>query len=351
MEQIPVKLNLRCGLKVETMASCCGPARNSPVGASQSDPRPAEVGVEEEESPAEVGAPSRKSSVASAAGELLSELAALAPHDLQMIGLAGGTFLMGSEGPLAYANDGEGPVREVAVESFAIGATTVTVGEFAAFVAATGHRTDAETHGDSLVFTGLLAEGLRETSPAVQTTPWWRQAAGATWFHPVGPGTVGLPGSTIAEWAAHPVTHVSHTDAEAYAQWVGARLPAEAEWEFASRGGLEQQPYPWGSVREPNGEDRMNTFTGVFPDGPTKPVGTVPADSFPPNGFGLHNTTGNVWEWTSGRFSAQDHRPVLRGGSYMCHDSYCRRYRTSARTAATPDTSLGHTGFRLAVDL
>lgn len=310
--------------------------------------------------------PSGESTTVSAPNrQLLTELAALAPQDLAMIGLRGGTFLMGSEDPLAYPEDGEGPVREVGVKDFAIAATTVTVAEFAAFVAATGHRTDAETHGDSLVFTGLLAEGLHETSPAVQATPWWRQVTGATWFHPAGPGAPGvagmtgvagvpgssLEGSTLEQWAGHPVTHVSHTDAEAYAQWVGARLPTETEWEFASRGGLEQQPYPWGSVREPDGRARMNTFAGDFPNGPTTPVGTVPADSFPPNGFGLHNTTGNVWEWTSSEFSAQDDRPALRGGSYMCHDSYCRRYRTSARSAATPDTSLGHTGFRLALDL
>ncbi|MDN6529196.1 MAG: formylglycine-generating enzyme family protein [Brevibacterium sp.] len=351
------------------MASCRGPARSSPGGASQSNPRPAEVGVADEESPAEVGSPGRESTTVPAAeGQLLRELAALASQDLAMIGLTGGTFLMGSEDPLAYPDDGEGPVREVSVQGFAIAATTVTVAEFAAFVAATGHRTDAETHGDSLVFTGLLAEGLAETSPAVQATPWWRQVTGATWFHPAGPGITGsagapgvpgvpgVPGSTLEsstleQWARHPVTHVSRTDAEAYAQWVGARLPSETEWEFASRGGLEQQPYPWGSVRAPQGLASMNTFTGVFPDAPTMPVGTVPADAFAPNGFGLHNTTGNVWEWTSSEFSDQAPRPVLRGGSYLCHDSYCRWYRTSARTAATPDTSLGHTGFRLALSL
>ncbi|MBM6590456.1 SUMF1/EgtB/PvdO family nonheme iron enzyme [Brevibacterium sp. RIT803] len=345
------------------MASCCGPARNSPVGASQGSPGSAEVGVEEEESPAEVRTSSRESATMSTPDrQLATELAALAPQDLAMIGLSGGTFLMGSEDPLAYPEDGEGPVREVGVEGFAIGATTVTVAEFAAFVAATGHRTDAETHGDSLVFTGLVAEGLAEISPSVQATPWWRQVTGATWLHPGGPGPTGVAGvagvpgssldaSSLEQWARHPVTHVSHTDAEAYAQWVGARLPTEVEWEFASRGGLERQPYPWGSVREPDGVARMNTFAGVFPSGPTAPVGTVPADAFPPNGFGLHNTTGNVWEWTSSHFSAHDQRPVLRGGSYMCHDSYCRRYRTSARSAATPDTSLGHTGFRLALDL
>ncbi|MGO2017710.1 MAG: SUMF1/EgtB/PvdO family nonheme iron enzyme [Brevibacterium aurantiacum] len=342
------------------MASCCGPARNSPIGASQEQASPAEVGVEREESRTEVRMSGGESTAASAVqSQLLAELAALAPQDLAMIGLSGGSFLMGSEDPLAYPDDGEGPVREVSVDGFAIAATTVTVAQFAAFVAATGHRTDAETHGDSLVFTGLLAEGLAETTPSVQATPWWRPVTGATWLHPSGPGPSGVPsvlgstleGASINDWARHPVTHVSHADAEAYAQWVGARLPTETEWEFASRGGLEQQPYPWGSVREPQGVTHMNTFTGVFPDAPTMPVGTVPADAFAPNGFGLHNTTGNVWEWTSSHFSDHDRRPVLRGGSYMCHDSYCRRYRTSARSAATPDTSLGHTGFRLALDL
>lgn len=281
---------------------------------------------------------------------LLAGLAALAPKNLSMIGLAGGTFLMGCGDSLAYPEDGEGPVREACVKGFAIAATTVTIAEFAAFVAATDYRTDAETHGDSLVFTGLLTNELRETSPAVHATPWWCQVTGATWFQSAGPGSALRLGMTAEACAGYPVTHVSRSDAEAYARWVGARLPTETEWEFASRGGLEQQPFPWGSEREPGGQARMNTFAGVFPNGPTKPVGTVPADAFAPNGFGLHNTTGNVWEWTSSQFSAQDHRGVLRGGSYMCHDSYCRRYRTSARSAVTPDTSLGHTGFRLALD-
>ena len=205
--------------------------------------------------------------------QLLAELAALAPQDLAMIGLSGGSFLMGSEDPLAYPDGGEGPVREVSVDGFAIAATTVTVAEYAAFVAATGHRTDAETHGDSLVFTGLLAEGLAETTPSVQATPWWRPVTGATWLHPSGPGPSGVPsvpgstleGASLNDWARHPVTHVSHADAEAYAQWVGARLPTETEWEFASRGGLEQQPYPWGSVREPQGLARHEHLHRCLP--------------------------------------------------------------------------------------
>lgn len=250
---------------------------------------------------------------------------------------------MGAEDALTYPDDGEGPIRTAHVDPFAIATTTVTVAQFAAFVTDTGHRTDAEVHGTSLVFAGLLPAEVRAASRTVAATPWWREVAGATWFQPEGPG------SSAADRSVHPVTHVSQRDALAYAEWVGARLPTETEWEYAARGGLDQQPYPWGAEREPGGEARMNTFPGQFPDGPTGPVGTRAADAFPPNGFGLHNTTGNVWEWTASTFDGDDPRPVLRGGSFMCHASYCRRYRTSARTAVTADSSLGHTGFRLAV--
>lgn len=274
---------------------------------------------------------------------ILDELAGLAPQQLQMVGLRGGPFLMGSDADDAYVEDFEGPVRQVTVEAFAIATTTVTNAQFAAFVLDTGHVTDAEVHGDSLVFEGLLSHRLRTTAPAVQATPWWRQISGATWLYPFGDDT------SVLERPDHPVTHVSHRDATAYAGWAGARLLSETEWEFAARGGLEQQPYPWGSIREPNGVARMQTFSGTFPDRPTATVGTVAADAFESNGYGLHNMTGNVWEWTSSHFSPEQSIPVLRGGSYMCHASYCKRYRTSARSSATADTSLGHTGFRVGV--
>lgn len=274
---------------------------------------------------------------------LLERLSAGAPEDLRMVGLPGGCFRMGSEDPLAYPEDGEGPVREVHVAPFAIAATTVSVAQFAGFVLATGHRTDAETHGDSLVFAGLLTPAQRRATPTVADAPWWHRVPGASWFAPEGAG------SGVADRAGHPVTHVSHRDAVAYADWVGARLPTEAEWELAARGGLDQQPYPWGAEREPGGRARMNTFAGTFPDRPTSPVGTVAVGTLPPNGHGLHHMTGNVWEWTADRFAPGDDRPALRGGSYLCHASYCRRYRTSARTAATADSSLGHTGLRLVV--
>ena len=299
------------------MSACCGPARD-PHGSA-------------------------KGATPTLPASTLARLVASAPSQLRLVGLPAGTFRMGSEDPAAYPEDGEGPVRAASVEAFAIGATTVTVAEFAAFVADTGYRTDAEEHGSSLVFAGLLPGDLREASPAVAEAPWWRQVDGSTWFSPEGPG------SSVADHADHPVTHVSQRDALAYADWVGGRLPTEVEWEYAARGGLDQQPYPWGAVREPEGVPRMKTFTGTFPDGPVSEVGTEPATAFSPNGFGLHNMTGNVWEWTASTFEGRDGAPVLRGGSYLCHDSYCRRYRTSARTSSSADTSLGHTGFRLAM--
>lgn len=298
------------------MSSCCGPTR---------------------------GQGPMESHTSAADPQLLKRWATAAGGDLALIGLTGGRFRMGSEGRLAYAEDGEGPVRWVDVAPFAVSATAVTVAEFAAFVVDTGYRTDAEVHGNSLVFNGLLTDHIKQSSPTVAATPWWHQVAGAAWFAPAGPGS-----SELLE-TDHPVTHVSHRDAVAYSRWVGARLPDEAEWEFAARGGLDQQPYPWGGTREPEGRPRMNTFTGEFPHRPAGRVGPVAVDAHSPNGFGLHNVTGNVWEWTSDSFARGDDRPVMRGGSYLCHESYCRRYRTSARSAATADTSLGHTGFRLAL--
>jgi len=276
------------------------------------------------------------------AGDLPIAGSSRGPTARGLVAVPGGELLMGSDSPEAYPQDGESPVRAVQIEPFAIGATTVTNAEFAAFVDATGHVTEAEHFGDALVFAALVTP---ESEPrgAVAATPWWRVVPGASWRAPHGPG------SDVTDLLDHPVTQVSHRDAAVYAAWVGGRLPTEQEWEWAARGGLVQQPFPWGAEREPDGEPRMNTFVGEFPV-PGGEVGTVAADAFAPNAFGLHNTTGNVWEWTASPFSDWDRRPVLRGGSYLCHDSYCRRYRTSARTANSPDTALGHTGFRVASD-
>lgn len=265
-----------------------------------------------------------------------------------MVALAGGEFLMGSEDPDTYPLDGEGPVRTETVAPFAIAATTVTVAQFAAFVAATGHVTDAERFGDSLVFQAALPDDAR-ACPRIPDAPWWVVVAGADWRRPAGPlAEVDAP----RDVPDHPVVHVSRADAEAFCRWSGTALPSEPQWEFACRGGRSGQPYPWGEQRDPGGERRMNIWRGEFPGQASSPRGstfTAPARSYPPNGFGLFNTTGNVWEWTAGVFDAarRDHRGVIRGGSHLCHESYCRRYRTSARSAVTPDTSSGHIGFRV----
>jgi len=274
----------------------------------------------------------------------------------------GGTFRMGCEdGP--YPADGEGPVREVTLTPFELAATAVTNDEYAEFTAATGHRSDAERFGWSFVFGGFLPADFPPTRAAA-ATPWWRQVFGADWRRPEGPG------SELDGRLDHPVVHVSHNDALAYCTWSGTRLPTEAEWEYAARGGLTGMPYPWGEERDPGGAYRMNVWRGSFPDRNTAAdgyTGTCPVDAFQPNGYGLLNMTGNVWEWCADRFSADFHAAVhaavsvsdpqgppeggarvLRGGSHMCHESYCLRYRTSARMANTPDSSAGNTGFRVA---
>jgi formylglycine-generating enzyme required for sulfatase activity len=260
--------------------------------------------------------------------------------------LSGGTFQMGSQDAWAYPGDGEGPVRDVTVAPFAMDAYAVSNDRFAGFVAATGYLTTAERLGTAFVFAGLLPDD-HEPTRGVVSAPWWREVEGADWAHPQGPR------SGIDDRGDHPVVQVSWDDASAYASWAGARLPTEAEWEYAARGGLEQQPFPWGSELTPGGEHRMNVWQGTFPShntGDDGYVSTAPVHAYPPNGFGLHNVTGNVWEWTADRWGDSGSR-VMRGGSYLCHASYCRRYRTSARTSSTPDSASGNVGFRLARSL
>ncbi|WP_245156152.1 SUMF1/EgtB/PvdO family nonheme iron enzyme [Nocardioides sp. 503] len=240
----------------------------------------------------------------------------------------------------------EWPVREVTLGPYRVARCAVTTAEFGEFVAATGHRTDAERFGWSFVFGAFLPDDFPPTR-GVAAAPWWRQVPGADWAHPEGPH------SDLRERGDHPVVHVSRTDAEAYAAWRGARLPTEAEWEHAARGGLAGQPFPWGSELEPGGEHRMNVWQGTFPQHDTGADGwrgTCPVDAFAPNAHGLHNTTGNVWEWCAGQWSPADASAVSRGGSYLCHASYCRRYRVSARQPQSPDSSTGNLGFRLAAD-
>lgn len=278
-----------------------------------------------------------------------------------MVTLPGGTFLMGNEDERANPGDGEGPVREVTVAAFRIDEHAVTNAQFATFVKETGYVTAAERFGWSYVFAGFLAPELVRATQAPAGTPWWRGVEGATWRAPEGPG------SGVGDRARHPVTHVSWDDASAYAAWAGKRLPTEAEWEYAARGGLEQARYPWGDELTPRGHWRCNIWQGEFPrvnTGEDGHVGTAPVDAYRPNAYGLHNVVGNVWEWVADRFTAtHDAAPatdpkgpavggnrVMRGGSYLCHDSYCNRYRVAARTANTPDSSSGNCGFRCAAD-
>lgn len=279
-----------------------------------------------------------------------------------MVRLDGGAFLMGTDDSLGYEADGEGPVHEVTLRPFLIDTEAVTNARFRQFVQATGHVTSAERFRWSFVFAGLLPDEFPDTRGVVQT-PWWRQVYGADWSHPEGPH------SDVADRSDHPVVHVSWADAGAYCAWAGNRLPTEAEWEYGARGGLEQQRFPWGDELEPDGDHRMNVWQGAFPtenacgDGW---YGTAPVTEYPANGFGLHNMTGNVWEWCADWFAPDfyasspttdpvgppdgTHR-VMRGGSYLCHASYCNRYRVGARSGNTPDTSTGNLGFRCVADV
>lgn len=275
--------------------------------------------------------------------------------------LPGGTFHMGTSDADGFSEDGEGPVRKVTVASFRIDAHAVTNARFARFVEATGHRTEAERFGWSYVFAGFLPAALRRGAARPPQTPWWCGVQGAVWHAPEGPG------SSVTDRTDHPVVHVSWNDAAAYCRWAGARLPSEAEWEYAARGGLEQRRYPWGDELTPGGEHRCNIWQGSFPTRNTADDGyrgTAPVDAYEPNGYGLYNTSGNVWEWCADRWGTRhSERPranpkgpsqgssrVMRGGSYLCHHSYCNRYRVAARTANTADSSTGNLGFRCAWD-
>ncbi|MFD6338888.1 formylglycine-generating enzyme family protein [Streptomyces sp. NPDC060131] len=278
-----------------------------------------------------------------------------------MVTLPGGTFRMGNEDAHANPGDGEGPVRDVTVSPFLMDETAVTNARFAAFVKDTGYITAAERFGWSYVFAGFLTPERVRESRAAAGTPWWRGVEGAAWRTPEGPG------SGIGDRSQHPAVHVTWDDAHAYAAWAGKRLPTEAEWEYAARGGLDQARYPWGDELTPRGRWRCNIWQGEFPVVNTVDdgyPGTAPAGAYRPNAYGLYNTVGNVWEWVADRFTAShaatprtDPRGpdaggsrVMRGGSYLCHDSYCNRYRVAARTANTPDSSSGNCGFRCAAD-
>jgi formylglycine-generating enzyme len=280
-----------------------------------------------------------------------------------MIYLSGGEFLMGTDSNEGFPKDGEGPVRNVKVNPFYIDPCTVSNSEFMEFVSHTGYKTEAELFGWSFVFNGFVSEEVAKTvTEVVQNAPWWWAVNGAYWKKPEGSD------SDIKDRMDHPVVHVSWNDAMAYCNWSGKRLLTEAEWEYAARGGLVQKRYPWGDRLTPGGEHMCNIWQGTFPTkntGKDGYLGTAPAKSFPANDYGLYNVSGNVWEWCSDGFSptyykegtsdnpkgpANGNARVTRGGSYLCHKSYCNRYRVAARSSNTPDSSTGNIGFRCAAD-
>ncbi|AXV05380.1 Sulfatase modifying factor 1 precursor (C-alpha-formyglycine- generating enzyme 1) [Euzebya pacifica] len=257
---------------------------------------------------------------------------------------------MGYEGPLANPGEGEDPVREVEVAPFAIGTTTVTRAAFAAFVEATGYVTAAEEEGWSFVFADFVSPDA-SVRGRVAGAEWWVAVDGANWRHPHGPG------SSVQPDGDHPVTQVSWNDAGAYAGWVGGRLPTEAEWEYAARGGLERKVFPWGDRFRVAGKAGATIWQGDFPSHSRKRLAnraTVSVTMLPPNGYGLHHAVGNVWEWTADAWSVADRtdgsRRVRKGGSYLCHDSYCNRYRVAARDHSGPDDATANIGFRVAFD-
>jgi sulfatase modifying factor 1 len=301
-----------------------------------------------------------------------------------MVWIPGGTFRMGSDD--WYPE--ERPVHPVSVDGFWMDDHQVTVAEFRRFVKATGYVTMAERPLDpadypdadpSLLVPGsLVFQRTRGPVSLDDYRNWWAYVPGASWRHPKGPG------STLDGLDRHPVTQVAFEDVETYAAWAGKELPTEAEWEFAARGGLDGATYTWGDEFAPRGRMMANTWQGEFPWQNTlldKYEGTSPIRSFPPNGYGLHDMAGNVWEWTADFFTprhpdAVDHpcctpsnprttspdasfgvglpgesipRRVTKGGSHLCAPNYCHRYRPAARQGEPVDTSTGHIGFRCVV--
>jgi sulfatase modifying factor 1 len=298
-----------------------------------------------------------------------------------MVWIAGGTFSMGDDGPLALPH--EQPVHRVRVSGFYMDVDVVTNERFSAFVEATGYVTVAERVPDAAAIRAQLPPGA-PAPPAELLVPgsvvftpvagevdlrdvalWWRWVPGASWRHPRGPG------SDIAGKQRNPVVHVAWEDALAYARWVGGRLPTEAEWEFAARGGRERAAHSWGDAPHDPEHPQAHIYDGAFPSHPAEPVAV---GSYPANPYGLRDMAGNVWQWTSdwyrpdtyarragdgvardpqGPVSGLDPRTegeasrVIRGGSFLCSDVYCRGYRVSARGSGAPDTGASHIGFRV----
>ena len=273
-----------------------------------------------------------------------------------MISIPAGDYQVGSD--RFYPE--EAPIRQVSIASFEIDQAPVTNAEFQQFVDATGYRTVSERPPDPTLYPGLPPEEQIPESVVFLPPPptvdrseplsWWALIAGADWRHPQGPDT------NLDGLMQHPVVHVAFEDALAYADWVGKRLPTADEWEVAARGGLVDQDYAWGSEKTPDGRWLANVWQGPFPWENKETDGwfwTSPVGSFPANGYGLVDVCGNVWEWTSTPYAVpegEQERRVIKGGSFLCADNYCHRFRPSALMGQTLDTATCHMGFRCAAD-
>jgi formylglycine-generating enzyme required for sulfatase activity len=376
---------------VAMRTGCCGAGEPPPSPAAEV-PRPGCGAAVSAARRAALGGSAARSSAAEAAGAgATSDETIVAPGGppggapANMVWIPGGEFAMGSRDPAM--RDAQ-PIHRVAVDGFWIDVTEVTNREFTAFVEATGYRTVAERTPRAEDYPGAPPENLVAGSvvftPPAGPVPldthfrWWQYRAGANWRRPEGPG------SAIARRLDHPVVHVAIEDVLAFARWAGKRLPTEAEWEFAARGGLSAKRYVWGDDFAPGGRLMANTFQGHFPhanavaDGH---VATAPVRSFSPNGFGLYDMAGNVWEWVSDwyrddyyaslagspppvrnprgveeRNSLDGDEPgvakrVMKGGSFLCTDQYCTRYDPGSRGKGAPDTGTNHLGFRLVKDV
>nr|WP_275434640.1 formylglycine-generating enzyme family protein [Brevibacterium ravenspurgense] len=272
----------------------------------------------------------------------------------------GGSFLMGDPFDEGYPSDGEQPQHHVSLDSFSISPRAATNKDFFEFVVEIGYVTDAESFGSSVVFHLLVRVKSNEIVGPVGGAQWWTNVLGANWSRPLGSRP------SWKDYSDHPVVHVSWNDAKAYCDWTETRLPTEAEWEFAARGGLQEKRYPWADELVPEGEHRCNVWQGAFPISNSMEdgyPGTSPADEFAPNGYGLHQMVGSTREWCSVFFAsdyylrspmknpigpASRNMRVMRGGSYLCHDSYCNRYRVATWTENAPGSSSGNCGFRVA---
>ena len=269
--------------------------------------------------------------------------------EVEFITIPAGPFAFGSNDPDANPLDNEGPIREVELREFEISSTPITNAQFSQFVAETGYVTEAEENSWSFVFQ-LLVSDEAEVIGESQGAPWWLGVKGASWRNPFGDK------ASYLDLLDHPAVHISYQDALAFCNWSKTSLPDELQWEKAARGGLVSNRYPWGNELLAGGQWQCNIFQGEFPTHNTEEdgfVGTSPVKSFGPNGYGGYDFSGNVWEWTTTDFAPPESLfagpalKVTRGGSYLCHDSYCNRYRVGARNRTPVDSLAGNIGFRV----